>query len=174
MPTECNFSVQVIVCQGLNALLTLLFGLSNSKWVCRSLLYLLCILSHAFLVYISLFQAILKLRISQMVAQLPCSCWPPTGKQLSFCSETSGCAKLEQNYARLRTAYLQSGNLLGAWWEDECDAWTIELATCNWDLFPRHVRKISVCVVSERPMMKGPLKIIRQNHRDNPDTSACL
>ena len=48
MPTACNFSAQVIVCQGPNPLL---FALSNSKCIPRSLL---CILSRASLVYISL------------------------------------------------------------------------------------------------------------------------
>ena len=48
MPTACNFSAQVILCQGPNPLL---FALSNSKCIRRSLL---CILSRASLVYISL------------------------------------------------------------------------------------------------------------------------
>ena len=83
-----NFSAKVIVCQGLNALL---FARSNSKWVWCSPLY-----NCHVLLYISFSETILKLRISQMVVQLPSSCWPLTGKQIksTFCCATSGRAKL--------------------------------------------------------------------------------
>ena len=95
-----NFSAKVIVCQGLNALL---FARLNSNWVCRSPLYICHLLRFS----ISAFsETMLKLRISQMVVQLPSSCWPLTGKQIksTFCCATSGRAKLEQNCAGQRPA----------------------------------------------------------------------
>ena len=105
MPTACIFSAQVILCQGPRSLL---FALSNSKCVCRSLL---CILSRASLVYISLVWG------NSEASNLTNGRSALIGKQAksTFCWATSGRTKLEQNYARPRTAYLQSGNLLGAW-----------------------------------------------------------
>ena len=111
--------------------------------------------------------AMLKLRISQVVAQLPSSCWPPTGKKITstFCWAKSGRAKLEQSYARPRTAYLQlshrkpSVHTVGRWmWRMNNRAGyllTDPLSkACEKDL--------SVCSLWETNA-EGPLKIVWQN-----------